>query len=293
MKKYILIFISFCTIHIMNAQDYSKYFKNLKNIVRLNECKSNDFNNKNKNIQCFDENLSNTVNHYFETINSIKFDSINSGRQNYFQTVCEVKYSKTGKMIDFKISDYKGSNQLVIEQNKKKVTEILQSLEKIIQLKYKIVDPAIDYKNQTLESIIPLSISVKVVNGKILLKYNNAPNTNLMDYYDYSNEQELKTFYSLVYDKIENTFDKDFQSIAENNNIKACFAHLYFEVSENGKIENIKNVQKGEKVFEEFLKDQLLKNIDQIKDSIIIAKLPSGEKIKKTYLMSFKFGFKK
>ena len=96
-----------------------------------------------------------------------------------------------------------------------------------------------------------------------------------------------------MYQKIEKTFNKDLQIILTNNNLKRCYAHLYFEVSANGKIENIKNIQNGDKIFEKYLKEQFIKNLNEIKKDIVIAKLLDGEKIRKTYLMSFQYGFKK
>ena len=294
MKKYILIFISLFTIQIISAQNYFKYYKNIKNIIHINECLADDFRDKNKNIRCLDENLNNIINKYFDKINPIKYDSINPGRLNYFQTIGEVKYSATGQFIDFKISEYTGFDQILIDQFKNKASEALQSLSKVIQDNYKLVVPAIDYKNQPVESIIPLVISIKIVNSKILFNYRYFPDTyNLSDYNDYINDKELKTFYDQVYNKIEKTFDKDFRPIANSNNLKRCYAHLYFEVSENGKIENVKNIQEGDKVFEKYLKNQFLKNLYKIQSSVVIAKLLDGEKVKKTYLMSFQFGFKK
>ncbi|MCD0468608.1 hypothetical protein [Flavobacterium sp. JAS] len=294
MKRYTLIFISLCTMQLIHAQDYSKYYNNIKNIIHLNKCLTDDFNNKNKNIRCLDENLNHTINKHFDSTNPIKYDSINPGRLNYFQTICEVKYSQTGEMIDFKISEYTGFDPVLIDQYKNKATETLQSLAQVIKDNYKLVSPAVDYKNQPIESIIPLVISIKIVNNKILFQYRYFPDTyNLSDYNDYINAKELKTSYNQVYEKIEKSFDKDFQPIAKKNNIKRCYAHLYFEVSENGKIENLKNIQDGDKVFENYLKEQFLKNLNEIKKNIVIAKLLDGEKTRKTYLMSFQYGFKK
>lgn len=294
MKKFALLFISFCTMQIIYAQDYSRYYKNIKNTIHINKCLADEYNIKNRNIRCLDENLNSTINNYFNKINNIKYDSINPGRINYFQTICEVKYSQTGEMIDFKISEYTGVDQMLIEQYKNKASEALQSLKQVIKDHYKIVSPAIDYKNKPIESIIPLVISIKIVNSKILFQYRYFPDTyNLSDYNDYMNDKELKTFYNQVYQKIEKTFNKDLQIILTNNNLKRCYAHLYFEVSANGKIENIKNIQNGDKIFEKYLKEQFIKNLNEIKKDIVIAKLLDGEKIRKTYLMSFQYGFKK
>lgn len=295
MKKNIIILISFFTMSIVDGQNYMPYYKNLKNIIRINDCSADEFkNNKNNNIRCLDANLNTTINNYFNKINPIKYDSINPGRLNHFLAICEIKYSQTGKFMDFKISDYTGFDQELVDQYKEKASKILHTLPQTIQNTYTEVLPAIDFDNKPVESIIPLAISIKIVNKDILLQYRHfSDEYNLLDYNAYSNDKELKSFYDLLYNKIEKTFDKNFKSIALKNNIKRCYAHLYFEVTANGKIQNIKNIQQGDKIFEKYLKDQFLKTIDKIKAEVVAAKLIDGTKTNKTYLMSFQYGFKK
>lgn len=292
MKKYILIFITLFAIPLMNAQNYLPYYKNIKNIIQISECATIDKNDKNNTIRCLDRNLNIILNNYFNEINSINYDSVNPGRLNHIQLLCEVKYSQLGKIIDFKVADYTANDPELIEQYKEKITASLHVLPQIIEDNYKIVSPAIDYNNQPISSTIPLVLSVKIVNGATLFKYRYFPDThNLSDYNDYNNDTELKSFYNMVYSKIEKTFSKNFKPIALNNNIKNCYAHLYFEITADGQIENVKNIQKGNTIFENYLKEQLLKNRDEIKKQVVVAKLLDGTATNKTYLMSFKYGF--
>lgn len=285
----IIIFIVLC--FNLEAQPPIEYFKGLRNTIQLESCGSNRNVDKNSNIYCLDSLLNQIFDSILYEINVVDFDSINNGNYDIFKANCQLRYSQTGLFL--------GAELLEINTIDKKQTKVLlPQIEKLIRIvnehfstKYNQVYPAFTYSNENISSRIPIKLGVMNYNGKLIFKYYNIADPRLIDYYDYKNPKEVYENFIYIYRIIENEIDTGFKSIAKKNGIDSCYAHILFELDEEGELISCRNAEYGDPLMEKFLIESLENNKSEIRNNFIPVYLIDGTIKSKRYFMSFKFGY--
>lgn len=290
-KEIYLILLLVSSSVLIRAQNNISYFKGLKNVVQLEKCSSQNELSKNLSIQCLDSSLERNFNSFFNRINKYDFELEESDSYDKFTLLCELKYTDEGYYDGFVHLPFDDKNIMKVELYVSQIDSLILLLDHHFKKQYKTVTPAINYEDQNVETVILIKIGVLVKGSDMLFKYYNIPNSNLIDYNNYSNQKEITEFYNYMYGLIEEDIDTGFKKRAQKNGIERCYAHILFEVDTNGRIVESRNVEVGNPILEKFLLRSLKTNRKDIRDNYVNSILLNGEAVEKRYFMSFKYGY--